>query len=180
MMKVEETALPGVFILRPRVIADARGSFTKLLNASFFAERGLHSDFRESYYSVSAANVLRGLHFQVPPADGAKLVACLSGTAQDVLLDLRKSSPAYGRHVMIRLRGEEGAMVYMPAGVAHGFWVEAAPCGMLYYQAAEYAPAADRGIRWDTCDIAWPCRAPLISERDAAFPSLVEFDSPFV
>lgn len=179
MMDITETILPGVFSLQPKVMADARGYFIKLLNGSFFAQCGLKADFRESYYSVSNKNVLRGMHFQVPPADGAKLVCCLGGAAQDALLDLRKSSPAYGRHILVPLSGARGSMVYMPGGIAHGFWVEEGPCAMLYYQQAEYVQACDRGIAWDKCGINWPCKAPIISERDSGFPALAGFQSPF-
>ncbi len=179
IMEIATTKLSGVYVIQPLVRGDARGSFTKTIQGGFFKERGLNTRFDEIYHSVSHSNVLRGLHFQIPPADGSKMVCCLSGTVHDVLLDLRRSSATYGQHLLVKLEGDKNQMVYMPAGVAHGFWVESGPSIMLYYQQKEYAAQQDRGILWNSAGIVWPCQNPIISDRDAAFPMLKDYVSPF-
>lgn len=179
-MEVLSTELSGVFVLHPKMHADDRGLFIKTMQAALFAQKELRTDFKESYVSTSHKNVLRGMHFQIPPADGSKLIVCLSGAIQDALLDLRKSSSTYGQHILIPMNGEHISMVYIPAGIAHGFWVEQGPSTMLYYQCAEYAPAQDKGIAWDKCGIDWSHKGdPILSSRDSAFPALADFVSPF-
>lgn len=178
-MKIVPTGLDGVSVLYPDVRADQRGFFIKPFEKSFFAAQGWETDFGEIYYSVSAANVLRGLHVQVPPAHGAKLVGCVAGKVFDVLLDLRKASPTFGQHITMRLDGAGGEMVYMPAGIAHGFLVEEGPATLFYYQHAAYAPDQDKGIAWDSAGIAWPCAQPVMSDRDKLFPPLAAFETPF-
>ena len=179
MFKITETSLDGVLLLHPDVKRDHRGSFAKLFQTSFFAAQGWELDFNEIYYSVSGTNVLRGLHFQTPPAHGAKTITCMTGEIHDVLLDLRTASPTYGKHVALNLDGESGTTVYMPSGIAHGFYVTHGPTTILYCQHAEYAPQQDKGIAWNTANIPWPCQNPILSARDAAFPALADFQSPF-
>src|SRR5258707_741420 len=115
-MNILSTILPEVVLIEPNIRPDERGRFIKTFQASVFAQRGLRTDFRESYYSISETNVLRGLHFQVPPADGPKLVCCLSGVVHDALLDLRQGSSTFGQHILVPLSGERGDLVYMPSG----------------------------------------------------------------
>ena len=179
-MKLIPTELPGVFQLQPETKADERGRFTKTMQRSFLERHGLETTYQEIYHSVSKTNILRGMHFQVPPADGAKIVCCLDGLVQDALLDLRVGSSTYGHHIVVPLRAEQTNMLYMPAGIAHGFWVEQGPATLLYYEHAEYALEQDKGIAWNKAGIKWPCQAPIISARDAGFPGLNDFSSPFI
>ena len=179
-MQIIETKLAGVYLINPIVRPDNRGSFTKTMQGSLFQQQNLCRNFGEVYHSVSHTNVLRGLHFQTPPADGAKLVACLSGAVLDALVDLRRGSATFGQHVLVPLDGDKNQMVYMPAGVAHGFWVERGLSLMQYYQEAEYAAEQDCGILWNSCGIDWPSQNPTLSARDAAFPALADYQSPFV
>ncbi len=124
--------------------------------------------------------MLRGLHFQGPPAAHVKLVSCLHGEVVDVVLDLRRGSPTYGRHATIRLSAQAGNMVYVPVGLAHGFCTRSDPATLHYVVSSVHAPEHDRGIRWDSAGIAWPVEQPLVSPRDLALPGLPGFDSPFV
>lgn len=172
-------SVPGVVELRPTVHVDPRGRFVKLLHADAFEAAGLDSGFREAYWTFSVRGVVRGLHFQLPPHDHAKLVTCVHGAAFDAAVDLRRGSPAYGRHSVVRLRADTGNAVYIPRGVAHGFCVEGDVAVLLYMTTSVHAPAADTGVRWDSAGIDWPLREPIISERDAGLPPLAEFDSPF-
>ena len=164
----EKTRLAGCYVLRTKVREDMRGSFTKVYHEGAFRELGLTTEFREEYFSVSKRNVLRGLHFQLPPADHEKLVWCMSGKVLDVVLDLRRASSTYGAHQSFMLSGSSGEMIYIPRGMAHGFLT-----------LSVYAPACDAGIRWDTAGIDWGVSSPLLSERDQGFVSLADFSSPF-
>lgn len=179
MFDIIPTALPGVRLLRPVVRGDARGRFVKLVHREIFRANGLDDDFAEQYYSVSLPGVLRGLHFQLPPHHHHKLVACLAGTVRDVVLDLRRGLPSYGRHVSVTLSAAGGECIYIPPGCAHGFAVQEGPAILLYDVGTVHAPAHDAGIRWDSAGIDWGLREPIISDRDAALPPFAEFVSPF-
>lgn len=178
-MTVEETPIPGCFEIRPKILRDDRGGFIKTFHTDAFAKQGLCTEWREEYYSVSKRGVLRGLHFQTPPHDHAKLVYCVDGAVLDAVVDLRKGSPTYGMHKTFELTAEGAGMLYIPGGLAHGFFVLSESATMMYKVSTVYAPEHDRGIRWDSAGIPWPVQAPILSPRDAVLPVLDDFDSPF-
>lgn len=178
-MEVVPSPIPGCFELFPKVFSDARGTFVKTFHDGQFKAQGLEAGFLEEYYSVSHRGVLRGLHFQLPPMDHIKMVYCVEGEVMDVVLDLRKGSPAYGKHAVFNLSGDAANMLYIPAGLAHGFYVKSDRAIMLYKTSTVHSPSHDAGIRWDSAGIPWPSDEPVISSRDASFPSLAEFESPF-
>lgn len=178
-MEFEQIGLPGAFILRPRVMADARGSFVKTFHAPTFKARGLRTDWTEEYQSSSGRAVLRGMHFQTPPADHAKLVFCLDGSVLDVVVDLRRGSPTFGEHRSLELRGDEATGLYIPTGCAHGFLSTSDLSTMYYKVTSVHAPDCDAGIAWDSFGFAWPASNPILSDRDRHHPPLDEFVSPF-
>jgi dTDP-4-dehydrorhamnose 3,5-epimerase len=174
-----ETAIPGLFIIKPRVFEDSRGVFVKNFQAAKFESRGLESGFRELFYSYSRKGVIRGMHFQKPPHDHAKLVYVTAGAVRDVIVDLRRGSPAYGQAVSAELSAVNHQAVYIPRGCAHGFLsLEDGSC-VNYLQTTEHEPSADSGIRYDSFGFDWECAAPVLSDRDRAFPSFADFDTPF-
>ncbi|PWC40460.1 dTDP-4-dehydrorhamnose 3,5-epimerase family protein [Azospirillum sp. TSO35-2] len=171
--------LPGAFEIRPPVHRDPRGTFRKIMHRPTFERHGLSTDFAEEYFTESKDRVLRGLHFQLPPHDHVKLVYCVTGTVLDVAVDLRRDSSTFGRHVMVELSAELGNGVYLPPGLAHGFYVRRGPAILVYKTSTVHAASADSGIRWDSAGIAWPDQAPILSDRDRNLPVLEAFDSPF-
>lgn len=173
------TTIVGCFELQPRVLTDARGAFVKTFHQGWFQEHGLRTDWVEQYYTTSTKGVLRGLHFQLPPHDHAKLVYCTAGEVMDVALDLRKGSPSFGRHVCLMLRAARGNLMYLPSGLAHGFYTLSDSATVVYNVTSVYSPESDSGVRWDSAGIAWPDQAPALSDRDQGFDSLGSFDSPF-
>ncbi len=173
------TALLGCVELRLPRSSDARGGFVKLFHRDAFAALGLCADIAEVFCTTSHRHVIRGLHFQTPPHQHAKLVCCLEGAVQDVALDLRRDSPRYGEHVSIELSGEAGNALYLPAGVAHGFCALSESATLLYFTSSVHAPDHDAGIAWDSAGITWATRSPVLSERDQRHPRLADFDSPF-
>lgn len=176
---VTETGIPGCVLLRPRVFEDERGRLVKTFHADSFSELGLSADFREEYYSVSRQGVLRGLHFQLPPHAHVKCVTCLQGSLFDVVVDLRTRSPTYRQHYTVTLDDRECAMLYIPPGLAHGFYTLSETALFLNRTTTVYNAAADTGIRWDSCDVDWPDAAPVLSEKDRDMQALDDFESPF-
>ena len=179
-MKVEPTSIPGCFIVEPPVFEDLRGRFVKVFHAPAFAGLGLVSSFAEDYYSVSHRGVLRGMHFQKPPSDHAKLVYCVDGEVLDAVVDLRRGSPTYGQHVTVELSATKANMIYVPRGLAHGFYTLSRQATMIYKVETVHAPADDAGVAWNGCGVAWPSPSPILSARDEGFPALADFNSPFL
>lgn len=180
-MSIEKvpTAIVGCYELRPRVLADARGALVKTFYREWFADLDLSTDWAEQYYSVSKKGVLRGLHFQLPPYDHAKLVYCIVGEVMDVAVDLRKGSATFGQHVLLTLSAANANMIYLAPGLAHGFYTLSDSATLIYNVTVPYAPSHDTGLRWDSAGIPWPDACPQLSERDRTFIALADFDSPF-
>ena len=178
-MNIRESKLPGCYEMFPHIHRDARGSLTKIFHAPTFEKLGLCTQFREEYYSTSAKNVIRGLHFQLPPDDHVKLVFCIFGIVKDVVVDLREGSPTYGLHSCFELSSEYGNMVYIPKGMAHGFCGLSEKSIMVYNTSTEHAASKDSGIRWDSVGIAWPNEDLVISDRDKKLSQFKDFKSPF-
>lgn len=179
-MRFEPVGLPGAWAVHPRLIGDARGNFSKTFHAPTFAAQGLRTDWVEDFMSSSTRDVVRGLHFQVPPADHAKLVYCIAGSVIDVLLDLRTGSPTQGQHRSLTISADNGIGVYIPTGIAHGFVSTSEWSTMAYKVTSVHSPEHDRGIAFDSIEYAWPTGVPLVSDRDRSHPPLDAFDSPFV
>ena len=157
-MNILATPIDGCFEIRPDKFRDRRGSFVKTFNYSAFLEAGLRTDWKEEYYSVSVKHVIRGMHFQIPPHDHAKLVACLKGEIRDVVVDLRKSSSTFGQCHSVLLSAEQGNCMYVPEGLAHGFLSLTEDALVTYKVTSEYHPESDAGILWSSIDcFTCPC-----------------------
>jgi dTDP-4-dehydrorhamnose 3,5-epimerase len=171
-MKITPLALPEVLLIEPRVFADDRGWFTESFNARAFADAtGLDVTFVQDNHSRSARGVLRGLHYQLPPAAQGKLVRAVAGAIFDVSVDIRRSSPNFGRWVGETLSADNKRQLFIPAGFAHGFLALEGDSEVHYKTTAYYDTAAERSIRWDDPDlaIAWPLGLPpLLAPKDAA------------
>lgn len=175
-MKVTATALPEVLLIEPTVHGDERGFFMESWNRATFAQAtGLDPGFVQDNHSRSARGILRGLHYQLPPHAQGKLVRVTQGAVFDVAVDIRRSSPGFGRWVGVELSGANHRQLWIPPGFAHGFLVLSDTADFLYKTTAFYAPQSDRAIRWDdpTLAIAWPSTgvAPAVGARDQAAAS---------
>lgn len=181
-MQIERTPLPGVLILTPARFGDARGFFSESWNRRVMAEHGIDLEFVQDNHSLSVAvNTVRGLHFQAPPHAQDKLVRCGQGVLFDVVVDIRKGSPAYGQWFGAELSAQNGRQMLVPKGFLHGFATRAERTEILYKCTDYYAPDCDGAVHWDSCGIDWGLTgAPVLSPKDAAAPRLDEFDSPFV
>lgn len=177
-MLAEETGFEGLKVLRNFVSHDNRGIFVKTFNKRQFGQVGLPFEGHESYYSVSGQDVLRGMHFQLPPHAHEKLVYVTQGHILDVVVDLRTTSTTYRQIFSLALEAHTQAL-FIPQGFAHGFLTLSPTATVVYSVATGYEPSADAGIRWDSLDFAWPVIQPVTSERDQTFPTLADFVSPF-
>ena len=177
-MEVLKELLPGCFLLQPKRFEDERGLFVKTYHDGLCQALGVNLDIREEFYSVSYKNVLRGMHFQLPPHAHDKLVYCTCGVVTDVLLDLRKG-PDYGKVASVQLSGENAHLVFIPEGVAHGFTALTDKALMLYKTSTVHAQEADCGIRWDSFGFNWGVVEPIMSARDQQHSLLADFVSPF-
>ncbi|MET0276449.1 MAG: dTDP-4-dehydrorhamnose 3,5-epimerase family protein [Acidimicrobiia bacterium] len=179
-MRLVETPVVGCYEVQLDPSSDVRGSFLKEFQSSRFAEAGIPFDVREVFTSRSHTGVVRGLHFQRPPADVAKLVCCLDGVVLDAVVDLRVDSPSYRQHALVALSSDVGNAMYVPEGCAHGFFVVRGDALVMYAQSGEHHAQLEGGIHWSSADVPWPTDVDVVlSTRDEAFPALDEFESPF-
>lgn len=158
---------------------DIRGNFIKLFNDKQFIEMGLNTDLKEVYYSTSQKDVIRGMHFQLPPHEHDKIVHVISGSVVDVIVDLRKESSNYKKCMEIHLSGNKPRSLYIPKGFAHGFKCLEDRTIMLYQVTEGYQPSCDTGVLYSSLSYNWNVNDPIISERDQKFIKIEEFDSPF-
>lgn len=178
-MEIQPTELPDVRLIRPRIFTDLRGSFVKTFHAPTFQKAGLSFAPQEEFFSVSHKNVIRGMHFQLPPHTQARVVTCLVGRILDVVVDLRKNSPAFGRVLARELSADSREILFIPDGFAHGFLALENHSLVTYAASHPHSPPHDTGIAWNSINFQWPVAAPIISDRDRALPALRDFSSPF-
>jgi dTDP-4-dehydrorhamnose 3,5-epimerase len=182
-MKFIKTEIPDVYIIEPSVFGDDRGYFLESFNLNKFEENVCPIKFVQDNESKSSRGVLRGLHFQKPPYDQAKLVRCIEGKVMDVALDIRKGSPTYGKHVAVELSEENKRQLFVPRGFAHGFSVLSDSAVFAYKVDNTYAPEYDSGIRFDdpTLNIDWGLTngEVLLSQKDKNLVPFKDLNSPF-
>lgn len=178
-MELIPTTLEGCYQVKPFFARDERGTFVKTFHGERFAELGLPVTWSEEYYSTSHKGVIRGMHFQTPPHDHEKLVYCMKGRVLDVVVDLRRASLTFGRHMAIELDAARGHGLLIPKGMAHGFLALTDEVLMAYKVTTAYAPLHDAGILWNSFGMRWGIDRPIISARDNSHPTLTDFTSPF-
>lgn len=179
MLSVEDTAIPAVKIVTPKKFGDHRGFFSETWSRKAFAEAGLDLDFVQDNQSLSApVGTLRGLHFQSPPFAQDKLVRVTRGRILDVAVDIRTSSPTFGKHVAVELSAENWKQLLVPVGFAHGFVTLEPDTEVLYKVTAPYAPENDHGLAFDDPALGIDWRLPLsgltLSDKDRKHPRLAE------
>jgi dTDP-4-dehydrorhamnose 3,5-epimerase len=180
-MIVESNHIAGLLVIKPDVFEDKRGYFFESYNREKFREMGIDVTFLQDNESKSGKNVLRGLHFQVPPYQQGKLVRVIKGAVLDVAVDLRKSSPTYGEWASIGLSEKNKWMYWIPAGFAHGFLTLEENTVFFYKCTKVYHKESEAGIIWNDPDlnIQWGIADPMVSDKDKVAQSFREFISPF-
>ncbi|MFN8770410.1 MAG: dTDP-4-dehydrorhamnose 3,5-epimerase [Neisseriaceae bacterium] len=182
-MEFITTSLPEVILIKPKIFFDDRGFFLESYKKSLFVNHGIGEDFIQDNHSKSSYGVLRGLHYQLKPKPQSKLIRCVSGKIFDVAVDIRKSSPNYGKWVGYELSADNKYMLYIPSGFAHGFLTLSDHAEILYKAGNEYSPIHDRGIKFDDPDIGikWPKLDIdyILSEKDIKQPLLINAENNF-
>lgn len=177
-MRVTPIDIPGVLLLEPSVLSDHRGCFAETYHAQRYADAGITERFVQDNCSRSVRNTVRGLHFQEPHAQG-KLVMALDGTVYDVVVDIRKGSPTFGKWYGVELSGKNLQQMYVPPGCAHGFCVTSETATFLYKCTAYYSPKDDHGVLWNdpALGIPWPVSQPILSPKDQTHRTLAAMDA---
>ena len=178
-MKVEALSIPDVKLIAPSIFKDERGFFSETFNVRTLASVGISEPFVQDNHSLSVPRgVVRGLHFQIPPHAQAKLVRVVRGAILDVAVDIRHGSPTFGKHVTCVLSASNWSQLWVPRGFAHGFCTLEPNTEVIYKVTDYYAPASDRGLRWDDPElaIAWPVASgdAILSPKDRTHPTLAE------
>jgi len=174
-MIFRETGVMGAYVIELERLEDERGFFARTFCRREFAARGLNPALVQCSVSYSPRKgTLRGLHYQAPPHEEAKLVRCTRGAIWDVAVDLRPDSPTYGKHAGVELTAENRKQLYVPEGCAHGFLTLTDDTEVAYQMSQFYEPTAARGVRWNdpALSIPWPGEVVVINERDASYPDL--------
>lgn len=179
-MSIEKFDLPGVLLVKAEIHRDERGSLFKAYSKSDLSKNEIEIDISEVLYSTSRLNVIRGMHFQFPPYEQAKLISVVKGKITDVLLDIRSDSKSYGKFVSVELSEYDGLAVYIPKGIAHGFVSRVDYSTVLYMIAGTYSPLNEAGIRYDSFGFEWEVDEPILSSRDLAFPDFSQIRSQFL
>ena len=183
-MKVETTNILDVLLITPRRFVDNRGFFSETWNATTLSSSGVDlPEFVQDNHSMSYdAGTIRGLHFQSPPHAQGKLVRCGRGAIFDVVVDIRKGSPTFGRWFGWELSFENGKQLWIPPGLLHGFMTLQQDSEIIYKCTEYYSPEHDGVVRWDSCGISWPIEKfpPILSKRDATAKPFADLDSPFI
>lgn len=180
-MKVEKIDIEGVLIITPTVFGDDRGHFYESFRTDVLREYGVNEDFVQDNQSLSGKGILRGLHFQKDPYSQGKLVRVIKGAVLDVIVDIRKSSPTYGKHFSIELNEENKKMFYVPPGLAHGF-VTREDDTIFVYKCTEYYHKESEGcVLWNSpaLNIDWGVESPMLSAKDKEGTDFSTFISPF-
>ncbi|MBU3558356.1 dTDP-4-dehydrorhamnose 3,5-epimerase family protein [Polynucleobacter sp. Nonnen-W13] len=178
-MQIISELLPQAYLIESSAIVDNRGMFVKTYSRFDFENKKINLEIKEEYYSCSKKNVVRGMHFQVPPYDHIKQVYCVAGRVKDVLVDLRAGSN-YGKTVSVELSENLPYLLSIPSGVAHGFKGLDSNNIMVYRVSEEYSAQHDFGVRWDSIDFDWGDSDSItVSERDRGHPALSQYKSPF-
>ncbi len=178
-MHVSDTPIAGLKTIDFIEHEDLRGSFCKSFHTEILSDHGIDFTIKESFYSYSHKAVIRGMHFQYPPSDQAKIIFVPHGKIYDVAIDLRKDSPTYGQHFGTELSSANTLSLYIPRGFAHGFQALEENSLTYYLLDNVYDVENDSGIRYDSAGISWPLPEGKISSRDLDFETLAEFDTPF-
>lgn len=175
-VKFVNTGLPGAVVVEPELLADERGFFARTWCAREFADHGFKDVFVQCSISFNRrTGTLRGLHYQAPPHEEAKLVRCTMGAVYDVIVDLRPDSPTYLKHFAVELTQDNRRMLYVPDGCAHGFQTLTDGAEVFYQISEFYSPESSAGHRWNdpAFGIDWPLEVSVISERDNGYPDFL-------
>jgi dTDP-4-dehydrorhamnose 3,5-epimerase len=180
-MTFKPLELQGLVLIEPKILTDSRGYFFESYHEKRFADNGLHLNFVQDNESCSAKGVLRGFHFQVPPFDQGKLVRVIKGSVMDVIVDIRRNSSTYGKHLKVLLDDKDRKMLWIPSGYAHGFLSLEDDSVFVYKCTNVYNKESEKGILWNDAELGvdWGIDNPLVSDKDLELPRLKDLAAYF-
>lgn len=180
--RFKRLSIHDVILVEPELLSDNRGFFFESFKESDFIANGIAKRFVQDNYSHSIHGVIRGLHYQKTPKAQAKLIGVTRGKIFDVVVDIRRNSPTYGKWLNEILSAENHKLLYVPEGFAHGFCVLSDEAEVFYKVSVEYSKEYERGVIWNdpTIDVAWPIQNPILSKKDSSWPRLEDLDNDFI
>ena len=182
MFRVKKLDIEGCYLITPTILMESTCDLIKVFNDTQFNIYGLSTQFKEEYYAVAKPGVVRGIHFQLPPEEQEKLVTCIMGEIQDVVIDLRKESKTFGKYVIVDLNEENKNLIYVPAGCAHGYYIKGDKQALIYYKVTKpFVKELRGGVHWSSLDIPWCFTADNVEveDEDKDLPKFEDFNSPF-
>lgn len=182
MFKVEKLEIEDCYLITPTVLMESTCDLIKTFNDNQFNIYGLSTNFKEEYYAIAKPGVVRGMHFQLPPEDHIKLVTCIIGEIQDVVIDLRKESRTFGKYTIIDLNEYNRNLIYIPNGCAHGYYIKGNKDALVYYKVTKpFVKELRQGIHWNSLNIPWEFNYEKVNEEeiDKMWPKFEDFISPF-
>lgn len=182
MFRVKVLEVDGCYLITPTIVMEGTSDLIRVFNNTQFNIYGLSTDFKEEYYAMGKPGVVRGMHYQAPPEGHDKLISCLVGEIQDVVIDLRKSSKTYGKYAVVELNEFNKDMIYVPSGCAHGYYVKGNKEAMVFYKVTKpFNKDFKGGVNWDSLDIPWDFNKDevCVEEWDDKLSKFEDFESPF-
>ncbi|MBB6624573.1 dTDP-4-dehydrorhamnose 3,5-epimerase family protein [Clostridium gasigenes] len=182
MFRVKALEVEGCYLITPTVFMENTCDLIRVFNDTQFNIYGLSTDFKEEYYAIARPGVVRGMHYQAPPEEQDKIITCIAGEIQDVVIDLRKKSKTYGRYVVVELNEFNRDLIYVPKGCAHGYYIKGNKDALIFYKVTKPFNNDHRGgVNWDSLNIPWEFNKDevTVEEWDNKLAKFEEFDSPF-
>lgn len=181
MFRFKKLEIEGSYLITPSVDMKSTCDLIKIFDDSQFNIYGLSTEFKEEYYAIAKPGVVRGMHFQLPPEEHDKIVTCIIGEIQDVIIDLRKNSKTYGNYTVVELNEENKNMIYIPKGCAHGYYIKGDKEALIYYKVTKpFIKELRGGISYKSLNINWDFKDEVeIEEEDKELPLFEDFNNPF-
>ncbi len=182
MFRVKQLEIEGCCLITPTVFMESTCDLIKVFNDTQFNIYGLSTEFKEEYYAIAKPGVVRGMHFQLPPEGHDKLITCIAGEIQDVVIDLRKESKTYGRYTSVNLNEDNRNLIYIPSGCAHGYYIKGNKEALIYYKVTKpFIKELRCGVHWDSLDIPWEFNKEevKVEKEDKTWLKFENFETPF-
>lgn len=182
MFRVKNLGVEGCYLITPTIVMEGTSDLIRVFNDTQFNIYGLSTDFKEEYYAMGKPGVVRGMHYQAPPEGHDKLISCLVGEIQDVVIDLRKNSKTYGKYAIVELNEFNKDMIYVPSGCAHGYYVKGNKEALVFYKVTKpFNQEYKGGVNFDSLDIPWDFNKDevRVEDWDKNLSKFEEFESPF-
>lgn len=182
MFRVKGLEVEGCYLITPTVSMESTCDLINIFSESQFNIYGLSTEFKEEYYAIAKSGTVRGMHFQLPPEGHDKLITCIVGEIEDIVIDLRKESKTFGKFTKVNLNEENKNLIYVPSGCAHGYYISGNKEALIYYKVTKpFIRSLRGGVHWNSLNIPWSFdyNKVLVENEDTTWPKFEDFSSPF-